>query len=433
MNKNIALFLLLSTTVMAGVNNIKSFVLQNGLQAILVPDFRAPIINVQVWYKVGASFESNGSTGISHALEHMMFRGTSKFPNYNSSIADLGGKHNAFTSHDFTAYYQIAPKENLEKILELEADRMVNLQITKDLFVKEMAAILEERRMRVDDAPMGLAMERFMALAFLSNPYHNPIIGWEGDIKQYTVEDAIGWYKKWYAPNNAIIVIAGDIDEGEAKRLVSKHFSLLKSRQLPKVKNKKSQPIISNKKIYLSQPVSRNQLVIGYKVPSILNIDEKWHFYALDILSELLAKNIADDLQQKHGLISKSSVSCNNLKLYDDLFIVDLTLNSGIKYSAVEQSFINIITRMKLHPVSQDKLKAIKAKVASSYVFMKDSLNDKALTAGFLAALGLPLDFSDKYVENVNNITAEQLQQVVQLYFKKNIMMYVRAKGSRLL
>ena len=433
MNKKIALFVLLSTTVMASVNNIKSFVLQNGLQVVLVPDFRAPIINVQVWYKVGSSFETNGTTGISHALEHMMFRGTSKFPNYNSSIADLGGKHNAFTSHDFTAYYQILPKDCLDKVLELEADRMINLQIKKDLFIKEMSAVLEERRMRVDDAPMGLAMERFMALAFLSNPYHNPIIGWEGDIKQYTVEDAVDWYKKWYVPNNAIIVVAGYIDEGEVKSLVSKHFSLLESRQLPKVKNKESQTIIANKKIHLSQPVSRDKLIIGYKVPSILNIDKKWHVYALDILSELLAKNIIDDLQQKHRLISTYSVSYNGLKLHNDLFMIDLTLNSGIKFASVEQSLTNIITKMKLHPVSQDKLDRIKAKVAANYVFMKDSLSEKALTAGFLAALGLPLDFSDKYVQNINKITAEQLQQVAQLYFKKNIKMYVRAKGSRLL
>ena len=435
MYKKAWLLCLLASTILAVPDKIDSFVLQNGLKVVVLQDHRSPIVNVQVWYKVGSRSEENGTTGISHALEHMMFRGTSKVSSYKDVIADLGGQSNAFTSRDFTVYHQTVPKEGLDRVLELEADRMVNLKINHDLFVKEMAAVLEERRMRVDDAPLGLAMEQFTALAFLSNPYHHPIIGWEGDIKQYTVEDAQIWYKKWYMPNNAIVVVSGDVDLGEAKNLVSKRFSLLENRQLAKEKYKSSQPIIANKKMYVTQPVEGDRLVFGYMSPVFNNLDkqDQWHMYALDVLSALLVKNIEDDLQQKQRMITDSSVSYNGLSVHDDLFMITLTLAENKKLTAVEQAITNLITRLKLKPVSKSKLDMVKAQVAANYVYSKDSLNAKAFTLGMLSALDLPLDFIDKYVENINNVTAKQVQEVAQLYFKKNVSMYVKAKGSRLL
>ena len=205
----IILGLSLAPTLAAG-SEVVQHRLDNGLQLIVKPDHRAPVVVSQIWYKVGSSYEHNGITGISHVLEHMMFKGTTAHPagEFSRIISENGGRENAFTGKDYTAYFQQLEKSRLAVSFELEADRMRNLTLPDEEFQKERAVVIEERRLRTEDKPSALTYEQFVATAYQSNPYRNPVIGWMDDLEQLTKEDLQQWYQRWYAPNNATLVIS---------------------------------------------------------------------------------------------------------------------------------------------------------------------------------------------------------------------------------
>ncbi|HDN27541.1 MAG TPA: insulinase family protein, partial [Thioploca sp.] len=201
-----------SASLMAG--EVHEFTLDNGLHLIVKEDHRAPVVVSQVWYKVGASYEQEGKTGLSHMLEHMMFKGTEKYPagEFSRIMAVNGARENAFTGTDFTTYFQTLEKSRLSLSFEMEADRMRHLVLTEEEFAKEREVVTEERRMRVEDRPIGQTREHFKATAYQTSPYQNPIIGWMSDLKNYTLADLQAWYQRWYAPNNAIVVVVGDVE-----------------------------------------------------------------------------------------------------------------------------------------------------------------------------------------------------------------------------
>ena len=221
--------------------DVHEYHLKNGLTLLVKEDHRAPVVISEIWYKVGSSYEPNGTTGISHALEHMMFRGTGKFgPGVLEKIvSENGGEQNAFTDSDFTAYYQKFSVDKLAVSFELEADRMRNLLLRPQDFLKEIQVVMEERRMRVDDNPQEILLERLNAAAFVASPYHHPVIGWKNDLQNMTVEDLRKWYQTWYAPNNAILVVVGDVNPNLVYQLAQTYFSNLKPIILPKIKPKK--------------------------------------------------------------------------------------------------------------------------------------------------------------------------------------------------
>jgi len=210
-------------------------VLDNGLRVIVYRDNRAPVVVSQMWYRVGSSYEAPGQTGISHALEHMMFKGSRKLAPGESSriLRELGAEENAFTGEDYTAFYQVLARDQLEVALEMEADRMATLALPPEEFAKEIEVIKEERRLRTDDNPSALAYERFKALAFPASGYHTPVIGWMDDIERLNVQDLRRWYQSWYAPNNATLVVAGDIWLADLLPLVKRHFGHIPRRELP--------------------------------------------------------------------------------------------------------------------------------------------------------------------------------------------------------
>jgi len=208
-------------------NQVHEKILKNGLKILVKEDRRSPVVVTQIWYKVGSSYEPNGITGISHMLEHMMFKGTKKYPagEFSKIIAENGGNENAFTGQDYTAYFQTLEKSRLEISLKLEADRMRNLNLLEKELLKELEVVTEERRMRTDDKPRSKMYEHFMALAFSNSPYKNPVIGWPGDIAAYKVEDLNAWYRRWYAPNNATLVVVGDVEPNAVFALAEKYFA----------------------------------------------------------------------------------------------------------------------------------------------------------------------------------------------------------------
>jgi zinc protease len=214
------------------------FTLDNGLKVVVREDHRAPVVVSQIWYKVGSSYEAPGQTGLSHALEHMMFKGTEKIGPGEASLIlrDLGAEENAFTSDDFTAYYQVLARDRLGVAFELEADRMANLRLPADEFTREIEVIKEERRMRTDDKPMSKAYERFKTIAYLASGYHTPTIGWMADLERMKVEELRHWYKSWYVPNNATLVVVGDVTPGEVKTLAQRYFGPIAKRDVPPAK-----------------------------------------------------------------------------------------------------------------------------------------------------------------------------------------------------
>src|SRR5262245_43708382 len=226
-------------------------VLGNGLRVIVKPDRRAPVTVVMVWYKVGSIDEVNGATGVAHVLEHMMFKGTPSMQagEYSRIIAAAGGRDNAFTSNDFTGYFAVLQKTRLELALRLEADRMVNLTLAPEEFAKEIKVVMEERRLRTEDRPRSLTYEQLMAAALTAHPYRNPVIGWMNDLENMRVEDARDFYRRWYAPNNALVVVVGDAAPEEVFALVEKHFGAIPSRTLPPRKPQEEPPQLGVRRV----------------------------------------------------------------------------------------------------------------------------------------------------------------------------------------
>jgi zinc protease len=290
----LSVWLLLGDHASAALKH-QEFKLENGLKLIVQEDHRSPVAVVQVWYRVGSSYEHDGITGVSHALEHMMFKGTPSYPdgNFSKIVSSGGGLENAFTSFDYTGYYQQWAAKNVEKSFELESDRMQNLSLNQDEFSKEINVVLEERRLRTDDNPQALASEIARAAAFQTSPYRYPIIGWEADIKGMSIDDLKAWYTKWYSPNNATLVVVGDVVAADVYNLAEKYFQKIRPVPLPIIKNRPEVRQKGLKRVSVFSEKARVPLVImSYKVPSLpyalATESPLSEVYALDVLCEIL-------------------------------------------------------------------------------------------------------------------------------------------------
>lgn len=248
------LFTLLMVLSCQTFSQVQEFILNNGLKILVKEDHRAPIAVSMIWYNVGSADEPGGITGVSHAIEHMMFKGTEKFPLgvFSKTIAEMGAQANAFTNNDYTAFFEKIDASKLATSFELEADRMNHLLLDANEFAKEIKVIQEERRLRTDDNPQALAFERFLATAHLSAPYHHPVIGWMNDLKQMKVEDVREWYKKYYAPNNATLVVVGDVNPEQVRALAENYFGALPKQPVPERKLKREPPELG-KKLFISK------------------------------------------------------------------------------------------------------------------------------------------------------------------------------------
>ncbi|MDH5481180.1 MAG: insulinase family protein, partial [Nitrosomonas sp.] len=287
------LFVILLQASFAVNANPHEFILDNGLKLIVKQDHRSPVVVSQIWYKAGSIDELNGVTGIAHALEHMMFKGTTKVPSgeFSKRIAAAGGRENAFTSRDYTGYHQQLHKRNLPLAMELEADRMHNLVLTEEEFSKEIMVVMEERRLRTDDQARALVHEKMLATAYQSHPYKRPIVGWMNDLENMRVQDAQDWYDRWYMPNNAILVIVGDVDAQEVYALAQKYYGPIKPRPVLSLAERKPQtepPQLGIKRITVKAQAELPYLVMGYHAPVIRDIAADWEPYALEMLESVL-------------------------------------------------------------------------------------------------------------------------------------------------
>jgi zinc protease len=402
--------------------NVHEAMLDNGMKVLVKQDKRAPVVTSQVWYKVGSSYEHSGVTGISHALEHMMFKGTDTLgPGVFSEIISAnGGDDNAFTGRDYTAYFQNLASDRLHVSFELEADRMRNLTLPAAEFAKEIEVVKEERRLRTEDDPTALTFERFSATAYQVSPYRNPVIGWMSDLDSMSVDDLRDWYRTWYAPNNATLVVVGDVEPERVFALARQHFGPLKPEPSASTKPREEPPQAGIKRLRVKAPATEPYLLMGYKAPVVGTADEAWEPYALEMLAGIL--DGGSSARFSRNLIRGSEVAAGadaSYRVYSrlpGLFLVDGNPAKGRTVEELEQALRGEIERLRTEPVSEAELERVRNQVIASKVFEQDSVFYQALQIGMLETIGLDWRLADEYVEHLSAVTAEQVRAVANKY-----------------
>ena len=416
--------------------SVSEKVLENGLRVLVKEDHRAPIAVVQVWYRIGTSYEHEGITGLSHALEHMMFKGTKtrKSGDFEVVLSRIGAENNAFTSQDYTAYYEVLAAEHVETALELEGDRMRGLVLDKAEFEKEIEVVKEERRMRTDDNPNSVMREQFNAVAYLNNPYRAPVIGWMEDLDNMNLDDLKDWYAKWYAPNNATLVVAGDVDPKEVFALAEKYFGAYESVKLPVVKPRTEIPQIGPREIVVKAPAKVASFMMGFKTPGMISAKlgkvEKWEPYALDVLANILdggsSARFAKKLVRGQEIAAGASAGYMGYGRMPQLFMVSGVPATGVSIDDLRKAIMVEIELMKTTLATAEELERVKAQVLASEIYQRDSVSHIAITLGSLETTGLGWELMDEYEEQIMAITPEQIQQVAKKYLNEDQMTFAR-------
>lgn len=401
---------------------VHTYRLDNGMKVIVKPDHRAPVVVSQVWYKVGGSYENDGLTGISHVLEHMMFKGTPRHPagEFSRLIAQNGGRENAFTGRDYTAYFQTLAKDKLPLSLALESDRMHNLTLPPKEFRKELQVVMEERRMRTEDKPRALTSEALYATAFMNNPYHHPIIGWRNDLENMTDADLRQWYRRWYAPNNATLVVVGDVDPDAVYHLAKQYFGPIPAATVTPPKPRHETPQRGLRQVTVAAPAELPYLLMGYKVPVLKTASADWEPYALEVLAGILdggdSARFPRDLIRGRQIAAQADVGYDLYALHDDLFVIDATPAQGRSVAEVEQAVRKQIQRLRTQPVSRAELDRVKAQVVAGNVYQRDSMFYQGMQIGMLETVGLGWQRLDEYVKRIEAVTPEQVRAVARKY-----------------
>jgi zinc protease len=400
---------------------ITTATLDNGLKVIIKENHKSPIFLSQIWYSVGASDEPQGITGISHMFEHMMFKGTKKYPigQFSKIISNNGGQDNAFTSKDYTAYYQKMTNDKLDIALKLEADRMQNLQFSETEFQKERAVVAEERRLRVDDKPNRLLLEYFKK-NFYTNPYQRPVIGWMDDIQNYKLEDLKKWYQQWYQPKNAVLIIIGDVDSKTVIKKVNQYFAKIKNREVTLNTPVSITKPLRKKHLILKRKAKLPFYVMAYEVPSLNTIASEKKAYALEFLSYILDKNLTKKLVRKKNIASSISVSYHFYDKYRTAFMFSFVPAATQKVEDVREAILKEIKELQTKLTSQYELTRFKNQAAAAFVYQQDSISSQAYYLGSLETIGLGWQKSQQYLEKLNEVTAQEIKEVAIEYLNIN-------------
>jgi len=403
------------------------FTLDNGLKVVVREDHRAPVVVSQIWYKVGSSYETPGQTGLSHALEHMMFKGSAKVGPGEASLIlrDLGAEENAFTSDDYTAYYQVLARDRLGVALELEADRMASLRLPADEFSREIEVIKEERRLRTDDKPMGKAFERFKAMAYPASGYHTPTIGWMADLDRMKVEELRHWYQSWYVPNNATLVVVGDVTPDEVKTLAQRYFGAIPRRDTPPAKIPRELDEPGERQITLQVKTQLPSLMLAFNVPSFATAEDKRSVNALRLIAALLdggySARLPSQLERGEELISGGSSSYDAYTRGDTLFQLSATPNSQKKKTLAdtEAGLWRLLEQLKTQAPSAEELERVRAQVIAGLVYERDSITSQASAIGMLETVGLSWKMMDTELSDLQSVTPQDIQKAARTYFTR--------------
>lgn len=420
--------LIFTTQALAQTLPTREYTLNNGLKLVVREDHRTPVVTVQVWYKIGSSYEHKGITGVSHILEHMMFKGTRAHPEgqFADIITKHGGVLNAFTSYDFTGYYESLPVAQLETALKLEADRMRNVIFSEDKFEKELSVVIEERRMRTDDIPENLTYERFAATAMTNSSYRHPIIGWPDDLHNATLKQSTDWYNQWYRPNNAIVVVVGDVTPERVEALVKHHFGSIKKEPVPEVRPIPELTQLGEKRITVQRPAHTPYLFMGYQTPSYLTQPEPWHAPALTLLASILdggeSARFAKNIVRNQSLAVSAFADYSPFMRQDNLFILGGLPQQSKTLADLENGIRKEIARIQNELVSKAELERAKIQFKANDIYSLDSISTQANMIGNLEAINLSWQDKDKFLEQIDNISAKQIQAVAKLYLNKDAL-----------
>lgn len=404
-------------------NLTHEFVLDNGLHVIVREDHRSPALLVQVWYRVGAADEQTGKTGLAHLLEHMMFKGTEKVPEgeFSRLISRFGGNENAYTTSDRTVYYQqYGNADRLDLALELEADRMQNLRIDDDSFMREREVVMEERRLRTDDRPESVALERFEATAYTRSPYRNPIIGWMDDIRRLSVEDARDWYHRWYTPSNATLIITGDVDAAAVHERAKHWFGAIPASTLPYRVPFGELQMAGQKQVRLSYDTKVSTLYIGFVVPSLSSAADAQQVLALSMLTGVLDAGTSARLEthivREQRLAAAIGSSYDEWARGDSLLTISVVPEEGVALADVQKAVLDEIEQLKKTPPTAAELQRVYAQILASKVFARDSLQGQAAELGVAELSGMGWRTIEHIADDLRAITPEQITAVAQRY-----------------
>nr|WP_251140646.1 pitrilysin family protein [Rhodoferax sp. U11-2br] len=416
-----------ATPAAAEASRARQFTLANGLTLIVKPDRRAPTAVHMLWVRVGSMDEVDGSSGVAHVLEHMMFKGTPSVPEgeFSRRVAALGGRDNAFTSRDYTGYYQMIPSQRLEDVMRLESDRFAHMQWSDEAFRKELEVVKEERRLRTEDNPLALMNEALNAAVFVASPYRRPIVGWMSDLDALTPADARAFYQRWYVPANAAVVVAGDVDVVQVRALADKYYGSLPTRAVPERKPRTEPVQIGIKRLSFKAPAEQAQVTLAFKVPSLqwsADVQAQDDALALTVLAAVLdgyqGARLERALTQGPDKVADSVGAYNGLwGRGPQLFVLMGVPTQGKSTEQVEQALRAQVQRVATEGVTEAELARVKTQWVASEVYKLDSLFNQARELGSQWAQGLPVDAGEVLVQRLRAVTAEQVKAVAARYF----------------
>ena len=406
--------------------------LANGMRVVVREDHRAPTAVQMVWYRVGSIDEHDGVTGVAHVTEHMMFKGTPRVGpgEFNRRVASVGGRDNAFTSTDYTAYFQQVPASQLKAVMVLEADRMRHLTLEPTGYSKEIQVIMEERRMRTDDQSSARVHEAMNAVAWQAHPYRRPVIGWMSDLEQMTVADVRDWYRRWYVPNNATLVVVGDVNHQQVFGWAKQTYGAIPARALPARKQYEEPVQTGQRQLEVKAPADLPLLVMGWKAPRLNDPRKDMDPYALEMLAQILDGHDAARLPT--ALVREQQVAVSIDTSYDStnrgpsMFMVQASPRPGHTVEQLEQSIRGALAEVANKGVTDQELARARSQLRASEVYKKDSVMGQAMEIGMLETLGYGWQSSPLMLEKLNQVTAADVQRVAQSYFKDDQLTIAR-------
>ena len=404
-----------------------SFTLGNGLQVVVIPDHRTPVVTQMIWYKVGSADETPGKSGLAHFLEHLMFKGTSKHPvgEFSQTVLRIGGNENAFTSTDYTGYFQRVPREQLAKMMEFEADRMTGLILKDENVLPERDVVLEEYNMRVANNPDARLTEQIMAALYLNHPYGRPVIGWRPEIEKLDREDALAFYRRFYAPNNATLVIAGDVDAKDVRPMVERTFGAVAAQPaIPARRLRPQEPEpVAPRTVTLSDPrVEQPSIKRYYLVPSA-NTAAAGESPALDVLAQLMGNGSNSYLYRAlvvdRPLAVSASAGYQGTSLDATQFVIAASPKPGVDFAQIERVFDSVIADVAENPVRAEDLERVKTQLIAEAIYAQDNQATLARWYGAALTSGLSIEDIRSWPDRIRAVTADQIREAAQKWLDK--------------
>ncbi|MBI5132232.1 MAG: insulinase family protein [Rhodopseudomonas palustris] len=405
-----------------------TFTLGNGLNVVVIPDHRTPVVTQMIWYKVGSADETPGKSGLAHFLEHLMFKGTAKHPvgEFSQTVLKIGGSENAFTSFDYTGYYQRVPREHLDRMMELEADRMTGLVLKDENVLPERDVVLEEYNMRVANNPDARLTEQIMAALYLNHPYGRPVIGWLQEIQKLDREDALAFYRRFYAPNNATLVIAGDVDAAAIRPAIERTYGAIPPQPaIAAHRVRPQEPVPAGPRtVTLADPrVEQPSLRRYYLVPSA-NTAAKGDSPALEVLAQLIGGGSNSYLYRAlvidRPLAINVGANYQGTALDDTHFIVAATPKPGVEFAEIEKAVDNVIADLVRNPVRSEDLERVKTQLIAQSIYAQDNQATLARWYGAAVTSGLTVQDIQSWPQRIRAVTSDQVRAVAQQFLDRN-------------